>query len=630
MADHKDAGKWYQELAIELTYSDNEGVAKLSVQKDDGAYTELSTAGSTTQADGKTYQLTFDRLEEGEHTYTFKAADAAGNETVTSALTAKLDMTKPQLDDASFNEGYRNLFHWLIRKDSLEITIPVKEAGSGIDKVNYTLIPETGNAENSGTTGQAAVKKASGGNSADYTAVIYVTPDFKGRIRITATDNAGNASDTKTIGTDGSGINGVIVEDNAPEITFTVNGGEALKEYKEAPAVAVTVKDDGENTVSAGLASVTYRIGNGAENMLEEDFAVSMKTEAGFIIPKEMIPAGGGEILVKATDNAGNQSEKKLIIRIHTGGGTEEKPTEPTEPTKPSETPEPEPTEIPEQPKLSEQPKPSELPKPSESSKPSGRDDLFGQTVKEPSGIPEGQQPEKEDVQTTPTVADTGAALKLGDGTVIVTVVCEEQGYTAEVADTMAAANAVLTPEQMQSVADGETIEIRIDVKDISGNVSEQDKRAIENGIEEYRKKLPGLTLGMYVDISIFIKVGGGDWNAVNQTHEPVDVVIGIPAELQSDDRIFYIIRSHEGDYTLLTDMDEEPDTITIRTDRFSTYAIAYEQASGTGENNKCGLCHICPTFLGICCFVWLAVIVAVFFIICMIIRRNRKEKEEK
>ena len=353
---------------------------------------------------------------------------------------------------------------------------------------------------------------------------------------------------------------------------------------------------------------------------------------------------------MKAADNAGNQSEKKLIIRINTGGGTVEKPTEP------SETPEPEPTEIPEQPGsseqpgASEQPKPSELPKPSESPKPSGRDDLpkqsvkpsedqvkatpdipdDGQTVKEPSGIPEGQQPEKEDVQTTPTVADTGAALKLGDGTVIVTVVCEEQGYTAEVADTMAAANAVLTPEQIQSVADGETIEIRIDVKDISGNVSEQDKRAIENGIEEYRKKLPGLTLGMYVDISIFIKVGGGDWNAVNQTHEPVDVVIGIPAELQSDDRIFYIIRSHEGDYTLLTDMDEEPDTITIRTDRFSTYAIAYEQVNGTGENNKCGLCHICPTFLGICCFVWLAVIVAVFFIICMIIRRNRKEKEEK
>ena len=63
-----------------------------------------------------------------------------------------------QLDDASFNEGYRNLFNWLIRKDSLEITIPVKEAGSGIDKVDYTLIPETGNAENSGTTGHAAVK----------------------------------------------------------------------------------------------------------------------------------------------------------------------------------------------------------------------------------------------------------------------------------------------------------------------------------------------------------------------------------------------------------------------------------------------------------------------------------------
>ena len=34
---------------------------------------------------------------------------------------------------------------------------------------------------------------------------------------------AGNISDTKMIGTDGSGIHGIIVEDHAPEITFSVN-----------------------------------------------------------------------------------------------------------------------------------------------------------------------------------------------------------------------------------------------------------------------------------------------------------------------------------------------------------------------------------------------------------------------
>ena len=663
LADQKDAGKWHQELAIELTYSDNEGVTALSVQKDGGVYTALSTAGSSAQAGGKTYQLTFDGLEEGEHTYTFKAVDAAGNETVTAALTARLDTVNPQLGNVSFNEGYQNLWNWLIRKDSLEITVPITEAGSGIENVSYTLIPETGG---SGTTGHATVQKASGGNSADYTAVIYVTPDFKGRIRIAATDKAGNASDTKTIGTDGSGIQGVIVEDNAPEITFSVNGGEVQKEYKEVPTVDVTVKDDRGNAVSAGLASVTYQIGNEAENALQEDFATSLKTEVSFSILKEMIPADGGVIIVRATDNAGNQSEKRLTIRIHTGGGTVVKPTEPPKPSDGDDEPEqpakPSEDQVETTPegKKPEGKKPEKeevklVPAVTDSGKKVTSDELSvtdsgKRTTSDESAAPDNDSDKKmtSDEPVTPDndkkmtsgeptatdngkgMADTGKALKLGDGTVIVTVVCEEQGYTAEVADTMAAANAVLTPEQMQSVADGETIEIRIDVKDISSNVSEQDKRAIENGIEEYRKKLPGLTLGMYVDISIFIKVGGGDWNAVNQTHEPVDVVIGIPAELQSDDRIFYIIRSHEGDYTLLTDMDEEPDTITIRTDRFSTYAIAYEQVNGTGENNKCGLCHICPTFLGICCFVWLAVIVAVFFIICMIIRRNRKEKEEK
>ena len=654
LADQKDAGKWHRELAIELTYSDNEGVTELSVQKDGGAYTTLPMTGSTTQAGGKTYQLTFDELEEGEHTYTFKAVDAAGNETKTAALTAKLDTVNPQLGNVSFNEGYQNLWNWLIRKDSLEITVPITEAGSGIENVSYTLIPETGG---SGTTGHATVQKASGGNSADYTATIYVTPDFKGRIRIAATDKAGNASDTKTIGTDGSGIQGVIVEDNAPEITFSVNGGEVQKEYKEVPTVDVTVKDDRGNAVSAGLASVTYQIGNEAENALQEDFTTSLKTEASFSILKEMIPADGGVIIVRATDNAGNQSEKRLTIRIYTGGGTVVKPTEPPKPSdgddEPEQPAEPSEDQVETTPEGKKQEKEEVkiVPAVTDSGKKVTSDELSVndsgmRTTSDEPAAPDNDKrttsdepaaPDNDKTMTSgePTatdngkgMTDTGKALKLGDGTVTVTVVCDEQRYTAEVADTMAAANAVLTPEQIQSVTDGENIEIRIDVKDISGNVSGQDKSLIENGIEEYRNDMPGLTLGMYIDISVFIKIGKGDWNAVNQTHEPVEVVIGIPPELQSDDRIFYIIRAHEGKYTLLEDMDEEPDTITICTDMFSTYAIAYEQADGTGDNPKCRLCHICPTFLGICYFEWLLIIMIVVLIIWFDIRKKRKEQE--
>lgn len=104
-------------------------------------------------------------------------------------------------------------------------------------------------------------------------------------------------------------------------------------------------------------------------------------------------------------------------------------------------------------------------------------------------------------------------------------------------------------------------------------------------------------------------------------------LVIGVPEELQEEGRTYYIIRAHEGEYTLMTDMDDEQNTITIRTEMFSSYAIAYVQTEGKG--GTCSLCHICPTFLGICCFIWMAVIVAVMMIMILILRR-KKHKDKR
>ena len=713
---------WYNtdQIRIILSYSDNKGVKSLYGKVDDGGYEEINgviTEGGTTTT--KDYACV-----EGTHTYTFKAVDAAGNEKVTDALTVKLDTIKPVMGDAAFNEGYKNLWNWLIRKDSLEITIPVEETGSGIESVEYKLMPE-----DTSTAGQSSVKKASVENRAGYKAVIYINPDFKGKIMITARDHAGNVSDTKMIGTDGSGIHGIIVEDNAPEITFLVNGSESPeKEYEKAPTVIVTVKDDKENAISAGLASAAYQIGNSAECVLQEDFTTSIRTEVKFSIPTEKLPAAGADIIVKAVDNAGNRAEKKITVRIHTHSAVLVQAVEPTcltegnkayyvcdcgrlyadssctteiksqdvvlpakghnysgnyaydadghwrvcsrcsaleekhshvydddrdticndcgfdrtikkpEPEKPggsgTETPLP-----PAQPEKTEN-----IPE----NKPAGSPDISGSLEKPVDKPGISEQPGIKDILLVPEMtaggkvdtsgeavptgnvqgmADTSTALEIGEGTVTVTVVCEEQEYTAGVSDTAAVVNAVLTPAQLQSAAAGENIEIRVEVKDISGNVPEKDKSAIENGIKEYHKEIPDLVLGMYVDISLFVKIGEADWNAVTGTVEPVKVVIGIPQKLQSIDREFFIIRSHEGEYTLLTDMDDAPDTVTIHTDRFSAYAIAYKQVSRTPQVGKCSLCHICPTFLGICYFVWLMVIITVLLIIWIVIRRKKNAK---
>lgn len=730
---------WYNtdQIRMVLSYSDNKGVTGLYGKVDDGGYEEIPgviTEGGTTVP--KDYACV-----EGTHTYTFKAVDAAGNETVTDVLTVKLDTIKPVIGDAAFNEGYKNLWNWLIRKDSLEITIPVEEAGSGIESVDYELIPEDG----STTAGRASVKKASGENSAGYKAVIYINPDFKGKIMITARDYAGNVSDTKMIGTDGSGIHGIIVEDHAPEITFLVNGSESPeKEYEKAPTVIVTVKDDKENAISAGLASAAYQIGNSAECVLQEDFTTDIRTEVKFSIPTEKLPAAGADIIVKAMDNAGNRAEKKITVRIHThsavlvqaveptclakgnkayyvcdcgrwyadssctteitsqdvvlpakghsfsgdyvydadghwrvcsrcaaleekhshvydndkdalcndcgfertiknpepekpGGGGTETPSPTVQPEKPENTPEKKPENTPEnKPENTPEKKPENTPEKKPENKPENTPDEqpdIGDVLNVPEMTEDGKANTSGEAVPTGNVrgmADTSTALDYGDGTVIVTVVCEEQEYTAGVSDTAAVVNAVLTPAQLKSAAAGENIEIRVEVKDISGNVPRKDKSVIENGIKEYRKEIPDLTLGMYVDISLFVKIGEADWNAVTGTAEPVEVVIGIPQKMQSIDREFFIVRSHEGEYTLLTDMDDAPDTVTIHTDRFSAYAIAYKQVSRTPQAGKCSLCHICPTFLGICYFVWLILIMAVLLIIFRVIRRNRNVRENQ
>ena len=109
---------WYNtdQIRMVLSYSDNKGVTGLYGKVDDGGYEEIPgiiTEGGTTIT--KDYACV-----EGTHTYTFKAVDAAGNETVTDALTVKLDTITPVIGDAAFNEGYKNLWNWLIRKMAVQ------------------------------------------------------------------------------------------------------------------------------------------------------------------------------------------------------------------------------------------------------------------------------------------------------------------------------------------------------------------------------------------------------------------------------------------------------------------------------------------------------------------------------
>ncbi len=221
--------------------------------------------------------------------------------------------------------------------------------------------------------------------------------------------------------------------------------------------------------------------------------------------------------------------------------------------------------------------------------------------------------------------------IPVDQGAVVVTVNNKNKNLcTAQAADAVAVANAVLSKEEINLVSKGETIEIRIDVERIDELVDEDEKALIERETAGTGKEDSGLIIGMYVDISMFIRQGEGEWNAVHETNEPVEIIIDVPEELRTLSAEFYIVRAHEGECSLLPDLDETAETITIMTERFSTYAIAYRLTEGADGGGKCSLCHICPTFLGICYFVWLAVILAIGFVVIILLRRKEEEKTQE
>ncbi len=135
------------------------------------------------------------------------------------------DDIAPVIGSLQYSYQAKNLWNWLIGNDSLTVTVPVTEEGSGADEITYTVTP----------TGAAGSKKTAA--IANGKAQITVSADFKGTITIACTDKAGNTSAGVTVG---AGLNaaGIIIEDNAPQIAFLVNNGAVSAEaYNSAPPI---------------------------------------------------------------------------------------------------------------------------------------------------------------------------------------------------------------------------------------------------------------------------------------------------------------------------------------------------------------------------------------------------------
>ncbi len=149
----------------------------------------------------------------------------------------------------------------------------------------------------------------------------------------------------------------------------------------------------------------------------------------------------------------------------------------------------------------------------------------------------------------------------------------ENQEMTASVVDTKATILAILSDEDLRRVAQGEIVEIKIDVRHIRG---QQEIDMADKGIVENYLAAQELKLGAYIDISMQFRFGDGEWTLVHEANEEIKLNITIPSDLQISDAEYYILRVHNGNLDVLNDEDSEENTVTISTKLFSTYALAY------------------------------------------------------
>ncbi len=146
-------------------------------------------------------------------------------------------------------------------------------------------------------------------------------------------------------------------------------------------------------------------------------------------------------------------------------------------------------------------------------------------------------------------------------------------------------ADMLLNETEKQLVAGGVDTRLVLDVKDAADTVSSADKALVEAALN---RSLPGFTLGQYLDISLY-KLVGMQRTDITRTSDKVIVTMAVPERLRNTDvsktRVFAVIRVHDGKTDILNDLDTGADTISIATDRFSTYAIVYQdvaKADGT------------------------------------------------
>lgn len=191
---------------------------------------------------------------------------------------------------------------------------------------------------------------------------------------------------------------------------------------------------------------------------------------------------------------------------------------------------------------------------------------------------------------------ETKSEMSVGKGKAVINIQNDNSSeVSATITDDETLLKNILTDEQLKRVAEGATVNLKISANIVKeSDLTAEDADNIQKGVEEYKKDVPGLAIAGYLDISIYLQMDDEDWSYVSNTNKPVELVINVPDSMKGLSKNYYILRLHDGQTSLFSDNDDDPDTITISTGKFSIYVVMYDSEAAAeiekSEKNEINL----------------------------------------
>ena len=554
-------------------------------------------------------------------TYEFVPDDTANYKNAIGTVSVYVRDTLSPTGNISIKESTWSSFLGSITfnlyKRSDTVTITGTDTGSGIGSIAYYIHEsETGLTED-------AVRSLADSSWTAYGSAFTVPHDTKCIIYARIEDKQGNKVYISS--------DGLILDGTPPAITGATNGAS----YANGTTINISVSDE------TGLASVTV-------NGVAKTFTGNTYTQT---------ISGAGTYTITATDTAGNTSTLRFTIKSPGSSDDSENNNPGNTPSsddgnKPTDNNDPG-NNNPGNNNPSDDAKDDKKTDDSKTDDPgnNGRND--NNTDKKPDDTSSADDANAQDDQDDASIEDkdndsgtpddgTGVTATVtsgdgeriyfneertadyGNGTVIIRVDVEgPDGTTLDYSgsitgDTEAILRAVLTEEEIDAVAQGESAWIRLVVTLIADDIPETDREQIEAALTTIADQ--ELIPGTYYDLRVMKSIGNGEWEYITTLSEDIEITLDIDESLRSDERTFYILRSHDGAVTMLFDKDDDQNTITFGSKYFSTYALVYTYSPDVAKalNDK----HNC--FMH-----WIILALALIGEACAAIFRRRKDKRK-